>query len=51
MTLEQFALLSGLGLHFVSEPKQGKETVHMDKVNVAIAMFNTQAVAGKKENK
>ena len=27
------------------------ETVRMDKVNVALAMFNAQAVAGKKENK
>ena len=40
-----------LGLRFVRELEQGKETVRMDKVNVALAMFNAQAVAGKKENK
>ena len=51
LTQEQFALRSGLGLRFVRELEQGKETVRMDKVNVALAMFNAQAVAGKKENK
>ena len=48
LTQEQFALRSGLGLRFVRELEQGKETVRMDKVN---AMFNAQAVAGKKEDK
>lgn len=51
LTQEQFALRSGLGLRFVRELEQGKETVRMDKVNVALAMFNTQAVPGKKENR
>lgn len=49
LTQEQFALRSGLGLRFVRELEQGKETVRMDKVNVALAMFNAQAVAGKKK--
>ena len=49
LTQEQFALRSGLGLRFVRELEQGKETVRMDKVNVALAMFNAQAVPGKKE--
>ena len=51
LTQEQFALRSGLGLRFVRELEQGEETVRMDKVNVALAMFNAQAVAGKKEDK
>ena len=51
LTQEQFALRSGLGLRFVRELEQGKETVRMDKVNVALAMFNAQAVPGKKEIK
>ncbi len=51
LTQEEFALRSGLGLRFVRELEQGKETVRMDKVNVALAMFNAEAVAGKKENK
>ena len=32
LTQEQFALRSGLGLRFVRELEQGKETVRMDKV-------------------
>lgn len=51
LTQEEFAIRSGLGLRFVRELEQGKETVRMDKVNVALSMFNAQAVAGKKENK
>ena len=46
LTQEEFAMRSGLGLRFVRELEQGKETVRMDKVNVALAMFNAQAVAG-----
>lgn len=49
LTQEQFAMRSGLGLRFVRELEQGKETVRMDKVNVALAMFNAQTVVGKKE--
>ncbi len=49
LTQEEFALRSGLGLRFVRELEQGKETVRMDKVNIALGMFNAQAVAGKKE--
>lgn len=51
LTQEQFALRSGLGLRFVRELEQGKETVRMDKVNIALGMFNAQAIAGKKEDK
>ena len=51
LTQDEFAIRSGLGLRFVRELEQGKETVRMDKVNVALGMFNAQAVAGKKENK
>ena len=35
LTQEEFAARSGLGLRFVRELEQGKETVRMDKVNVA----------------
>ena len=51
LTQEQFALRSGLGLRFVRELEQSKETVRMDKVNVALGMFNAEAVPGNKENK
>lgn len=39
LTQEQFALCSSIGLRFVRELEQGKETVRMDKVNVALRMF------------
>ena len=46
---EEFAMRSGLGLRFVRELEQGKETVCLDKVNQALAMFGKEAVPGKKE--
>ena len=47
LTQEEFALRSGLGLRFVRELEQGKQTVRLDKVNQALAMFGMQAVPGK----
>lgn len=49
LTQEEFAVRSGLGLRFVRELEQGKETVRLDKVNQALAMFGMVAVPGKKE--
>ena len=49
LTQEDFAARSGLGLRFVRELEQGKETVRLDKVNQALAMFGKEAVPGKKE--
>ena len=51
LTQEEFAILSGLGLRFVRELEQGKETVRMDKVNQALQMFGMEAVPGKMEKK
>lgn len=51
LTQQQFAMRSGLGLRFVRELEQGKETVRLDKVNVALAMFDMEAVPGRKEQK
>lgn len=48
LTQEEFALRSGLGLRFIRELEQGKETVRMDKVNVALSMFGMEAVPGRK---
>ena len=39
LTQEEFAIRSGLGLRFVRELEQGKQTVRLDKVNQALAMF------------
>jgi len=49
LTQEDFAMRSGLGLRFIRELEQGKETVRMDKVNVALAMFGIEAIPGKKD--
>lgn len=50
LTQEELAIRSGLGLRFVRELEQGKETVRMDKVNAALAMFDMQAVPGRKDD-
>ena len=47
LTQEEFAMRSGLGLRFIREIEQGKETVRMDKVNQALAMFGMEAVPGQ----
>ena len=47
LTQEEFAIRAGLGLRFVRDLEQGKETVRMDKVNQALAMFGMKAVPGK----
>jgi len=47
LTQKEFALRSGLGLRFVRELEQGKETLRMDKVNQALSMFGMEAVPGK----
>lgn len=49
LTQEEFAMRSGLGLRFIRELEQGKETVRMDKVNQALAMFGMVAVPGRKD--
>ena len=45
---EEFAFRSGLGLRFVKELEQGKETVRLDKVNQALSMFGCEAVPGNR---
>ena len=49
LTQEEFAMRSGLGIRFVRELEQGKETVRLDKVNQALGMFGMEAVPGKME--
>lgn len=51
LTQEEFAIRSGLGLRFVRELEQGKETVRLDKVNIALAMFDMEVVPGRKDDK
>ena len=47
LTQQEFAMRSGLGLRFVRELEQGKETVRLDKVNQALGMFGMQSVPGR----
>ena len=49
LTQEEFAMRAGLGLRFVRELEQGKETVRLDKVNQALALFGKEAVPGERE--
>ena len=49
LTQEEFAMRSVLGLRFVRDLEQGKETVRMDKVNIALSMFDMEAVPGRKD--
>ena len=51
LTQEEFAMRSGLGLRFVRDLEQGKTTVRMDKVNVALGMFGMEAAPARKENR
>ena len=50
LTQEEFAIRAGLGLRFVRDLEQGKETVRMDKVNQALRMFGMEAVPGKADD-
>lgn len=50
LTQEEFAMRAGLGLRFVRELEQGKETLRMDKVNEALAMFDMEVVPGRKDD-
>ena len=49
ITQKEFAMHSGLGLRFVRELEQGKQTVRMDKVNQALAMFGAELIPAKKD--
>ena len=50
LTQEDFAIRSGLGLRFVRELEQGKETCRMDKVNQALSMFGCTLGVVKMQN-
>ncbi|MDE6416715.1 MAG: helix-turn-helix transcriptional regulator [Duncaniella sp.] len=39
---------SGVGLRFLRELEQGKETLRLDKVNQVLALFGSEMVPGKK---
>ena len=49
MTQEELSLKSGVGLRFVRNLKQGKETLRLDKVNQLLDFFNYEMVATQKK--
>ena len=50
LTQEELSLKSGVGLRFVRDFEQGKETLRLDKVNQLLDFFNYEMVATQKNN-
>ena len=50
LTQEELSLKSGVGLRFVRDIEQGKETLRLDKVNQLLEFFNYEMVAISKTN-
>jgi len=48
LTQEELSLKSGVGLRFVRDLEQGKETLRLDKVNQLLEFFNYEMVATQK---
>ena len=42
LTQEELSRKSGVGLRFVRELEQGKETLRMDKVNQVLSLFGVE---------
>ena len=51
LTQENLALKSGVGLRFVRDLEQGKESLRLDKVNQLLDFFNYEMGATPKVNK
>ena len=49
LTQEELSLKSGVGLRFVRDLEQGKETLRLDKVNQLLDFFNYEVVATQKK--
>ena len=50
LTQEELSLKSGVGLRFVRDLAQGKETLRLAKVNQLLDFFNYEMVATQKNN-
>ena len=50
LTQEELSLKSGVGLRFVRDLEQGKETLRLDKVNQLLDFFNYEMVATQKSS-
>lgn len=47
LTQEELSLKSGVGLRFIRELEQGKETLRMDKVNQVLCLFGAELKPSK----
>ena len=50
LTQEELSLKSGVGLRFVRDLEQGKETLRLAKVNQLLDFFNYEMVATQKNS-
>ena len=50
LTQEELSSKSGVGLRFVRDLEQGKETLRLDKVNQLLDFFNYEMVATQKNS-
>lgn len=50
LTQEELSLKSGVGLRFVRDLEQGKETLRLDKVNQLLDFFNYEMAATQKNS-
>lgn len=50
LTQEELSLKSSVGLRFVRDLEQGKETLPLDKVNQLLEFFNYEMVTTSKTN-
>ena len=48
LTQPELAERAGVGLRFIRELEQGKETLRLDKVNQVLALFGSEIVVIKK---
>ena len=49
-TQEELAAKAGVGLRFVRDLEQGKQTLRMDKINQVLALFGREVGAVVKNN-
>jgi y4mF family transcriptional regulator len=50
LTQTDLALKSGVGLRFVRELEQGKQTLRLDKINQVLALFGHELTPVKSQN-
>lgn len=48
-TQEELALKAGVGIRFIREMEQGKETLQLDKVEQVLSLFGYQLTPGKQQ--